>query len=128
MARNRKYQPAAIRFGPALKAFLLCAIIGGSGVGYVWQTQQIYELGQQIKKRETRLTELNDVNKKLRDQLAMLRSPGKLDQRARELNLGLGQPQAVQIWRLVEPVDYEPSSRVSTGMYAAQDIRATRTR
>jgi len=35
MAHNRKSQPASIRFGPALKAFLLCLLIGGSGVGYV---------------------------------------------------------------------------------------------
>ena len=45
MARNRKYQSAAIRFGPALKALLLCLLIGGSGVGYVWQKDQIIRLG-----------------------------------------------------------------------------------
>ena len=55
MAKNRKYQSAALRYGPAFKAFLLCLLIGGSGVGYVWQKNQIYELGQQIKKRELRL-------------------------------------------------------------------------
>ena len=46
MARNRKYQTAANRFGPALKAFLLCLLIGGSGVGRVWQKDQISRLGQ----------------------------------------------------------------------------------
>ena len=102
MAKNRKHQSAAIRFGPALKAFLLCLIIGGSGVGYVWQKSQIDELGRQIKKRETRLAELQDRNKKLRDQLAILRSPAELDVRARKL--GLGQPQTAQVWRLTEPV------------------------
>ena len=45
MARNRKYQSAANRFGPALKAFLLCLLIGGPGVGYVWQKDQISQLG-----------------------------------------------------------------------------------
>src|SRR5512137_569815 len=105
MARNRKYQSAAIRFGPALKAFLLCALIGGSGVGYVWQKSQISELAQQISKREKRLTELQNQNKKLRDQLAMLRSPAKLDQRVRELNLGLVQPQRSQVWSLAEPIE-----------------------
>jgi len=45
MARNRKSQSAAIRFGPALKAFLLCLLIGGSGIGYVWQKDQIGRLG-----------------------------------------------------------------------------------
>ena len=70
MARNRKYQSAAIRFGPALKAFLLCLLIGGSGVGYVWQKDQISQLGQQIKKRELQLAELGNQNEKLRKQLA----------------------------------------------------------
>ena len=55
MAKNRKYESAAIRFGPALKAFLLCLLIGGSGVGYVWQKNQIYELGRQFKQQERRL-------------------------------------------------------------------------
>ena len=74
MARNRKHQSAAIRFGPTLKALLLCLLIGGSGVGYVWQKDQIYKLGQQIKKREVRLRELADNNEKLRKQLGTMLS------------------------------------------------------
>ncbi len=125
MAKNKRNQPAAVRFGPALKAALLCLLIGGSAVGYVWQKTQIYELGKQIRARETRLAELQDSNKKLRDQLAMLRSPAKLDQRARELNLGLGQPQAGQVWRLTEPEAKLPASRKAAPLYAAQDDRGT---
>jgi len=120
MAKNRKYQPAAIRFGPALKAFLLCLMIGGSGVGYVWQKTQIDELGRDIKRRETHLNELRESNKRLRDQLAMLRSPAKLEQRARELNLGLSQPQPAQIWRLTEPEVVVPLNRNPSRLYAAQ--------
>jgi hypothetical protein len=103
MAKNRKYQSAAVRFGPALKAFLLCALIGGSGVGYVWQKSQIDELGRQIKAREIRLAELETQNKKARDQLAVLRSPIMLKRRVEELKLGLVEPQHAQIWRLPEP-------------------------
>jgi len=122
MARNRKHQSAAIRFGPALKAFLLCLIIGGSGVGYVWQKTQIYDLGQQIRRRETRLAELQESNKKLRDQLAMLRSPANLERRAgpRELNLGLSRPLEAQIWRLTEPAQVPPANRTAARLYAAQ--------
>src|SRR5512145_1503641 len=104
MAKNRKYQSAAVRFGPALKAFLLCALIGGSGVGYVWQKSQIDELGRQIKAREIRLAELETQNKKARDQLAVLRSPILLKRRVEELKLGLVEPHHAQIWRLPEPV------------------------
>jgi hypothetical protein len=121
MAKNRKYQSAAVRFGPALKAFLLCALIGGSGVGYVWQKSQIDELGRQIKGRETRLTALRDQNKKLRDQLQMLRSPKPLEQRVRDLNLGLGPLQPAQVCRLPEPLT-RPSLE-TVRQFAAQQIR-----
>ncbi len=102
MAKNRKNQSAAVRFGPALKAFLLCLFIGGSGVGYVWQKNQIYELGKQIKARENRLKELQVQNEKTRRQIAMLHSPQFIELRIKELNLGLVQPQPNQIWRMVE--------------------------
>lgn len=105
MAKNRKNQAAALRFGPVVKAFLLCLLIGGAAVGYVWQKSQIDELGRQIKQREQRHGELQNQNKKLSDQLAMLRSPANLEQRLRELNLGLGLPQQSQVWRLAEPVN-----------------------
>lgn len=103
MARNRKNQSAAIRFGPALKAFLLCALIGGSGIGYVWQKNQIYDLGQQIHKREIRLADLETQNEKLRGLLSYMRSPQALRLRNQELNLGLVAPQPSQVWYLTEP-------------------------
>jgi uncharacterized protein HemX len=103
MARNRKYQSAANRFGPALKAILLCLLIGGSAVGYVWQKDQISQLGQQIKKRELRLADLENQSEKLRKQLATMRSPRFLERRIQELGLGLVPPQQTQVWRLTEP-------------------------
>lgn len=106
MAKNRKNQSAAIRFGPAIKAFLLCAMIGGAGVGYVWQKNQIDELGRQILKREKRLTLLQDQNEQLKKVLARMRSPQFLDARVRELNLGLVPPAQSQFWRLSEPVPF----------------------
>ena len=103
MAKNRKNQSAAIRFGPALKALFLCLLIAGSAVGYVWQKGQIYQLGRQITACESHLVQLRDETQKLGDQLAVLRSPVMLDQRVRELNLGLVPSQSSQIYRLVEP-------------------------
>ena len=104
MAKNRKNQSAAVRFGPALKAFIFCVILGGSAVGYVWQKSQIDELGRQIKQRERRVEELSDQNKKLRDHLAVLRSPAQLSERVQKLNLGLGMPQPNQVFLLPEPM------------------------
>ncbi len=103
MTRNRKYQSVAIRFGPALKAFLLCLLLGGSGIGYVWQKNQIYQLGQQIKKREVRIAELEEQNEKLNRQLGTMRNPNFLERRIKELDLRLVQPQPSQVWRLTEP-------------------------
>ena len=119
MARNRKYQSAAIRFGPAIKAFLLCALIGGSGVGYVWQKSQISELGQQIRRRELQLGELEEQNEKLKKQLAVMRSPQFLEDRIRELNLGLVRPQPSQICWLTEPAP-EPVRRDGERQYVQQ--------
>jgi hypothetical protein len=97
MAKNQKNQSAAIRFCPA--------------VGYVWQKGQIYQLGQQITACESRLVLLRDENQKLGDQLAVLRSPVMLDQRVRELNLGLVPAKPAQIYRLVESPPNENSRR-----------------
>src|SRR5215472_2424501 len=117
MAKNRKHQSAAIRFGPALKAFLLCLLIGGSGVGYVWQKNQIYDLGQQIRKRELHLTDLQNQNEKLRKQLAQMRSPTFLAARVKELNLGLVPPEPSQVWYLTQPM---PESNKSDRQMAAR--------
>jgi hypothetical protein len=104
MPKSRKSQSAAIRFGPALKAFFLCFLIAGSAVGYVWQKSQIYELGRQIRQCEIHLSQLRSQNQRLADQLAILRSPVMLDQRARQLNLGLVPATPGQVCRLPDPV------------------------
>ncbi len=120
MARNRKYRTADVRFGPALKAFLLCLLIGGSGVGYVWQKSQINELGKQILKRERRLTELREQNEKLRKQLAYMRSPQFVKAKVRDLKLELGPAQPGQVLLLPEPSRDAPAP-ARTGEYAFGD-------
>ena len=118
MAKNRKNQSAAIRFGPALKALCLCLLFAGSAVGFVWQKNQIYQLGQQIRQREIRLKRLQNDDQKLSDQLSILRSPTMLDRRARELNLGLAPAQPMQVLRLAEPGFVPPDNRNLTRQFA----------
>jgi len=125
MAKNRKSQSAVIHFGAALKASFLCLLVAGSAVGYVWQKSQIYELGQQIRQREIRLAQLQNEDQKLSDQLSVLRSPVMLDERARELNLGLGPAQPSQIWRLREPLPVSPENEKLTRQFVAQQTSAT---
>ena len=116
MAKNRKNQSAAIRFYPALKALFLCLLIAGLALGYVWQKSQIYQLGRQITACESRLMQIRDENQRLSDQLAVLRSPVVLDQRVRELKLGLVPAQPMQIYQLVEP----PPNGNSRRLFAAR--------
>lgn len=119
MARNRRHQSAAIRFGPALKACALCLAIGGSAVGYVWQKDQILQLGERIAKGEQSLKELRRRNEKLRSDLDALRSPPNLERLARQYNLGLVQPAPDEVIRLPEPGPL-PSAEEPTPMrYAA---------
>ena len=104
MAKNRKNESVVLRFGPALKAFALIAVIGGASVGYVWQKGQIEMLGRQMKEREIHLAELRDQNKKLRDNLAMMRSPAMLEKKLEKMKLGMVMPQAKDVWRVAEPL------------------------
>jgi cell division protein FtsB len=120
MAKNKRHQPASVRFGPALKAALLCLMIGGSAVGYVWQKTQIFELGRQIRAREAALAKLRDDNKKLSDQLAALRSPARLDERVQQLQLGLGLPHQSQIVVLPEPPRAPAPERDEAPLLAAR--------
>ena len=121
MARNRKYRSAAVRFGPALKAFLLCLLIGGSGVGYVWQKNQIDRLGRRISEDETALKQLKSNNKLLVDQIAFLKSPVMLDHRVKELNLGLAPAQPLQVVRLVD-VPPAPEQDNSSRQFAQRPV------
>jgi len=125
MAKNRKNQSAAIRFGPALKALFLCLLIAGSAVGYVWQKSQIYQLGKQIHQKELRLTQLERDNQKLDDQLGLLRSPVMLDQRARELKLGLAPVQPMNVFRLPETPAVAPGNNKLPRQLAVRQTDAT---
>ena len=122
MAKNRRNLSAAIRFSPALKALFLCLLIAGLALGYVWQKSQIYQLGRQITTAESRLIQMRDDNQRSSDQLAVLRSPVMLDQRVRELSLGLVPSQPMQIYRLTEP---SPSGNLKRQFAARQNGRMT---
>jgi hypothetical protein len=102
MAKSRKGQAAGIRFGPALRAAFFCLVITGSAVGYVWQKGKIDQLGQQIRQRDGVLRQLQLNNQRLTDLCADLHEPIRLEQRAKEMNLGLQPLQPGQVVRIVE--------------------------
>lgn len=108
MAKNRKNDSAKVRFGPAVNAVLLCVLIGGSGVGYVWQKNQIFELQRQFKVQERRLSDLQLQNQRLNQQKAELSSQAVLEKKIVEFKLGLSQPPPNRILRLTEPTALLP--------------------
>ena len=103
MAKNRRNQPAALRFGPVLKAVLICLVIVLCCVGYVWQKKQINLLSEQIKKSERRLADAREQTNKLKRQMAFFLRTDYLESQIKELNLGLAQPKSGQVWWLAEP-------------------------
>jgi hypothetical protein len=115
MAANRRNQSGAVRFVPALKAVMLCGLIGGSCVGYVLQKNRIFELGQQIGERQRKLERLKLANKELSDRLAAMQTPQRLAERVQELKLGLVPPQPTQVVWIVEAPQPPPPTGRSTG-------------
>jgi hypothetical protein len=117
MPKNRRNQSAEIRFGPMLKAAVLCLLIGGSAVGYVWQKEQISRLEGQIAQREKRLVLVREQTDKYRKQLAIMRSATSLQKQAP--NLGLVQPAREQIVQLREPsAEAPPAVLLAPGQVA----------
>jgi cell division protein FtsL len=99
MAKNRRTQAAEIRFGPVIKVVFLCLLIGGSAIGYVWQKNQIARLGDQITELDKKVKAATKENQVLADQVAILKSPVKIDRRVKELKLGLAPAQPQQmVW------------------------------
>ncbi len=121
MARNRKHQSTEAWFRPAVICVLVCGILGGAGVGYVWQKGVLQDLGRQTIQRERQLATLSDQNEKLRKQLGYMRSPRYLEERIKDLKLGLAPPHPGQIWRLPEPVHDYPEAEKSTERQFAAD-------
>jgi hypothetical protein len=113
MPRNRRSQSTSAWLVPTLKASILCALLGGSAVGYVMQKNILHELGRTITQREGKLERLRADNKLRAQHLAYLQSPTTIEQRVREQKLALGKPQGPTIW-LREPTAESVASNSAT--------------
>jgi len=124
MSRNRKHQTAAVRFGPALKALGLCVFLGGSGVGYVWQKDQINILADRLKVSESRYYQLRRQNDRLGRVLAMLQSHSEIEAQIKRIDLGLVAPQPDQIVRLIEqPLPASMPTSNDEPLFAVQRVQ-----
>jgi hypothetical protein len=124
MARNRRTQSAEVRFGPALKALLICLFIGGAGVGYVCQKNQLNQLGRQKKEREMQLEQLRLRNAQFARQLAERQSLPVLERRVRDLNLGLGLPHPAQVVVLEDRLPATPRKGLSPAPAGHEGVAA----
>ena len=97
MPKNRKRSAPAIRLGPVVKAIVGCICLALAGVGYVWQKNEIYALGSQMKKKEQYLDKLRLENFERQHRLSYLRSTVYLEERIRSLGLGLKMPHPEQV-------------------------------
>jgi len=124
VATNRRNQSGAVRFVPALKAVLLCSLIGGFCVGYVLQKNKIFELGQQIGQHQQKLERLKKENQLLADRLATMQLPQRLAERVRDLRLGLVPPQPSQVIWITEQPPIQTATN-ATGLFYAQGRRGS---
>src|SRR2546422_6687217 len=113
MSRNRRTHGSMLRFAPGVKAFLLCALIGGSGIVYVWQKDQIVGLNEHRRQLELKLEQARRQNDLLLKTLAGLQDRGEVEMRLRQMNLGLVAPQQEQIVHLLEPPPVDLRSKAS---------------
>lgn len=107
-----------MRGGTVGRSLLICGCIAGVGLAYVWQKNQIYRLGEEIKKRETAFSASEKRTAMLAAQLAHLKSPAQLEQRCQQHNLGLVAPHEAQVVRL-----YEPGAEWDTQLPAAAPVK-----
>src|SRR5258708_13170709 len=111
MKRNRKRE--SLRFGTVTKSLVVCTCIAISGLGYVWQKNAIYRLGDEIKKRETALSSAHKRNLMLAAQMAHLESPAQLEAECQQYNLSLFAPKESQVVRLPQP-GHQSSTKMAT--------------
>ena len=129
MARNRKNESAAAGVAPVLKAVLLCAFITLAGVGYVWYKSQTKILGDEVKRCENKLKDLQLKNTDLENRLKDYSSPVSLEQAVKKMNLdktnsGLGPSALSQVVRLVESSpEPAPSAKANFSGTDAPPIR-----
>ena len=101
-----------------IRAALLCLVLGGTAMGYVWQKSQIHQLGTEVRKKEVRLELLRGDNERWQQLRAEMRSTQKLYDRVRTLGLGLAMPQPEQVLRLPDlPLDAKELKQSKLGDY-----------
>jgi hypothetical protein len=109
---NRRSQPPGGMFVAAIKVLMGCGMIGAIGVGYLWQQKQIHMLAETYKQCGQDLQRLQRENRLHRSELDHLRLVPVIENRVKEMNLGLVPAQPEQIVRLVEVSSTPPGTPI----------------
>ena len=118
MSRNRKKYDSPLIVGAWIRAVLLCLLLGGTAMGYVWQKSQIHQIGTEVRKKEMRLELLKGDNEGWQQVRAEMRSTQNLYDRVRKLGLGLAMRQPEQLLRLSDlPLDAKELKQSKPGDY-----------
>lgn len=121
MAKNRKNQGGEFRAGPVVRAALLCLFLGGSAIGYVWQTQQVAKLGVERRQKENALSRIESENALKRHQFDLQLQPRALEDRVRTLRLPIGPHQPGQVIHVSEPAGGSITpARVNDGLASTE--------
>ena len=114
MGRNRK-NGSATWLVPGAKAALICLLLGGSAIGYVYQKNQLNELGRQILKSDQEWRDYTESNARLHRSLLTLHSTVYLENQVRERKLPLAPPAQSQILTIAEtPAGATPAPKGRT--------------
>jgi hypothetical protein len=113
MARNRKAQSAELRFGPALKALLICFFLGVAGVGYVYQKDLLNKLSQEKLDREEELNRLRLDNARKQALSPQVNSRRHVEERVQRMHPDMRRPTPDQVVVLLDdrPLGVEPEAR-----------------
>ena len=93
-ARKRSFRLSGRQI--ALVAFLLLLFMG-SGIGYVWSNFEGTQIGYDVSRLKHEEIRLRELNKKLRLELATLKSPQYLEGAARAVGLKAVTPEQIVV-------------------------------
>lgn len=115
--KRQRFQAGHTQGLDVVLVLIVCTLIACAGVGYVWQKEQIVQLGKKTKRLEIRIDELKHREETLRRDGARLSTSRELETQLRRMNLGLTQPKPDQIIRL--PDGAPPDNLLKAPLFSA---------
>lgn len=119
---ERSLPTQGVQIATALRVFCFCVFVGASSVGYLYQKNQLENLGREIQAKELKLEQLRRQNERNQDLLARMQTHRYLDMRVKQLRLGLAEPREEQILRL-EETPYASAPRAADRRYVRRGAR-----